>query len=75
MLPNIINWDAVRAKYWSGHENLDLKRQKQAEILIGQDIPFDCIKGFGCYNMKAKNTLIELGVEEDLIKVIPNAYY
>lgn len=74
-LPNQINWNAVQTKYWAGHENLDLKRQKQAEFLIGQDIPFRCIKGFGCYNEQAKTTLIELGIEEGQIKIIPNAYY
>ena len=74
-LPEIINWDAVKAKYWSGHKNLDLKRQKQAEMLVAQDIPFNCIKGFVCYNKNAKNKLVEFGIKKKQIKVIPKAYY
>lgn len=74
-LPNIINWDAIRAKYWGGHENLDTKRQKQAEFLTTRDVPFNCIKGFGCYNENAKAKLIEMGIDEESIKVIPQAYY
>lgn len=74
-LSDIIDWNAIRTAYWGGHENLNLKRKKQAEFLISEDIPSDVIVGFGCYNDKAKTRLVELGIEESTIKVIPNAYF
>ncbi|MEI9956253.1 MAG: DarT ssDNA thymidine ADP-ribosyltransferase family protein [Ferruginibacter sp.] len=74
-LPEIIDWAAIKAAYWSGQENLNLKRKKQAEFLASEDIPPNLIFGFGCYNNAAKNKLIELGIQEEKIKVIPGSYY
>ncbi len=74
-LPAIIDWDAIKAPYWGGEENLDLKRKKQAEFLVKGDISPDCIIGYGCFNENAKNKLISFGIEEKNIKVIPKAYY
>lgn len=74
-LPEIIDWTAVQTSYWGGQENLNLKRKKQAEFLVSGDIPSDFIVGYGCYNEFAKQRLIEFGINEQLVKVIPNAYY
>ena len=74
-LSEIIDWNAVRASYWGGQDNLNLKRKKQAEFLASEDIAANLIFGFGCYDDVAKNKLIELGIKEEKIKVIPNAYY
>ena len=74
-LSNIIDWSAVKTPYWGGSENLDIKRKKQAEFLVKEDIPVSCIIGYGCYNEKAKNKLIKFGIDETIIKIIPKAYY
>ncbi len=74
-LPEIIDWGAIRAPYWGGDENLDVKRKKQAEFLLQADLPPDFIVGFGCFSEKTKKELISLGVEEQKIKIIPDAYY
>lgn len=74
-LPKIIDWSAVRTSYWGGQENLDIKRKKQAEFLISDDLPPKLLTGFGCFNEEAKNKLIKMGVEEEKIKLIPKAYY
>ena len=74
-LPKIIDWDAVKVAYWGGQDNLNLKRKKQAEFLISEDISSDKIIGFGCYNEATKNNLIKLGIKPNHIKVIPKAYY
>lgn len=74
-LPQIVDWTAIKTSYWSGQQNLNIKRKKQAEFLVQGDIPPDFITGFGCYNDSAKQKLIELGVNDQLIKVIPHAYY
>lgn len=74
-LIDIIDWQAVKAPYWGGNDNLNIKRKKQAEFLVSGDVSPEIIIGFGCYDEKAKNQLVSFGVSEDKIKVIPNAYY
>ncbi len=74
-LPKIVDWNAVKASYWGGQDNLNIKRKKQAEFLVSEDLSPDLILGFGCYNEAVKTTLTELGIDKDKIKVIPNAYY
>lgn len=74
-LPELINWDAVKAKDWGGAENSDLKWKKQAEFLIKEDIPLEFVFAFVCYNENAKQKLIEKGVEPTKIKVHPNSYF
>lgn len=74
-LPKIINWDAVRASYWGGQENLNIKRKKQAEFLVGSDLLPDYLLGFVCYNENAQQRLRKMGIDEKKIKIIPGAYY
>ncbi len=74
-LPTVIDWDAVKASYWGGQENLNIKRKKQAEFLVSSDLPPNCIVGFGCYNESARKKLQNMGIEVEKIKVIPNAYF
>ena len=74
-LVNIIDWTAIITSYWGGTENLNIKRKKQAEFLISGDLSPDFIIGFGCNSNETKNRLIQMGIAEDKIKVIPNAYY
>ncbi len=72
---SIIDWQAVKAPFWGGHDNLNIKRKKQAEFLYSKDIEPTKIAGLGCYNEKAQEALIELGVQKDLIKIVPKAYF
>jgi len=72
---HIVDWSAIKTSYWGGSENLDLKRKKQAEFIVKEDIPPEFIIGYGCYNEKAKEKLINFGVEKNSIKIIPKAYY
>lgn len=74
-LVDIIDWEAVKAPFWGGKENLDLKRKKQAEFLLQGDAPSNIIFGYGCYNDKAKAKLVDYGVEENRIKIIPKSYF
>lgn len=74
-LPTIINWEAIKRQYWSGGENLNIKREKQAEFLVKTEIPPDFISDYGCFNISAKEKLIGMGVDANIIKVIPGAYY
>ena len=75
-LPSIIDWNAVKSLKWSGDGiPTDIKRRKQAEFLVKQDLFPGFIVGFVCYNDKAKNQLISYGIDGQRIKVYPNAYY
>lgn len=74
-LPELINWDAVKAKDWGGEANSDLKWKKQAEFLIKENIPLDFVFAFVCYNEVAKQKLIEMRVDPQKIKVHPNSYF
>ena len=75
-LPSIIDWDAVKSLKWSGDGiSTDIKRRKQAELLVKQDLSPDFIIGFVCYNDKAKSQLISYGIDGQKIKVFPKAYY
>lgn len=74
-LPNIIDWNSIKAPFWGGQENLNIKRKKQAEFLVSNDLPAQFIIGFCCYNEEAKEKLGKMGIEETKIKVTPGAYY
>jgi hypothetical protein len=74
-LSQIINWDAIKTKYWGGNENLDIKRKKQAEFLVLGDIGVNCLNSFGCYNEQAKEKLIKIGVKKEKIMIVANAYF
>lgn len=71
----ILDWSAIKSNYWGGDENLNTKRKKQAEFLVKRDINVEIIVGFGCYNEAAKNKLIQYGVKDLQIKVIPKGYF
>ena len=74
-LADIIDWSSIRHSYWSGQENLNIKRKKQAEFLISGDLSAEHIVGFGCYNEAAKKKLLEMEITDEKIKIIPNSYY
>ena len=50
-------------------------RRKQAEFLILGDLPKDAVLGYVVYNQKAKNLLLEIGVEEKRIRINEKHYF
>lgn len=74
-ITKILNWEAIKGKYWGGDGNLNRKRKMQAEFLISGDLPFSVLHGYVCYNQSAKNILINLGIDKEKIKVKPECYY
>lgn len=74
-IDNIIEINTVKNNHWGGEENLEIKRKKQAEFLVKEDIPSSCIKMYGCYNEVAKNRLINMGIADTMIQVAPDAYF
>lgn len=74
-IDNIIEINTIKNDHWGGEENLEVKRKKQAEFLVKEDIPTRCIKMFGCYNEDAKTKLINMGIAETMIQVAHKAYF
>ena len=72
---NIVSFDDVYSSQWNSDEDLDLKRRKEAELLLKNDLPVQYLRGFVVYNNKAKDLLIEKGVAENMIVVMPNYYF
>ncbi|MBU4485335.1 MAG: DUF4433 domain-containing protein [Candidatus Delongbacteria bacterium] len=75
LLPDIIDWKAVRLHFWGGEENLDIKRKMEAEFLIRGDLSPDLISGFICNGQTTKQKLIDFGIDETKITINPEAYY
>jgi hypothetical protein len=74
-IDEILDWTAINSRYWGGEENLNLKRKKQAELVVKGDIPPELISVFACYNEKIKEELVRMGLDQDKIKIVPKAYY
>jgi hypothetical protein len=70
----IISYDDVYAKYWVSEADTDLKRRKEAELLIKNALPANYICGYVVYNEQAKQRLIHYGVEVNRI-VVNSEYY
>jgi hypothetical protein len=66
---------AIDRKYWRDDKDLDLKRRKEAEFLVRNDIPIGAILGYAVYNLAAKQNLLNLGIDEALIAIRPNFYF
>lgn len=70
-----IDKDAIRSQYWKDDIDLDKKRRKEAEFLVGGDIPQEAILGFAVYNEAAKIKMIDFGIQNDKVIIKPNFYF
>lgn len=71
----IIDWNAVKAKYWKDENDLDRKRRKEAEFLVLGDIDKKALLGYVVFNESAKKKMIDFGLEENQIHINPNYYF
>lgn len=70
-----VSWDDVYSTQWNVESDIDLKRRKEAELLINGDLPAQYIRGFVVYNERAKARLEEMGVKAAMIAVRPKYYF
>ena len=68
-----IDFKALRAIYWT--ESRDLKRKKEAEFLIKQDLEYENIVAFGTYDSTAKQKLVKLGIDSEKICIANKHYF
>lgn len=71
----IIDWEAVKAKYWKDEDDLDRKRRKEAEFLVLGDIDKKAILGYVVFNKNAKKKMSDFGVNDNQIHINPNYYF
>lgn len=74
-LTQIIDQNAIRAKYWKDENDLDLKRRKEAEFLVENDLPSSAILGYVVYNNIAKTKLLDFGISEKQISIKEDYYF
>jgi hypothetical protein len=74
-LDDLLDFTAIRAKYWNDESDLDLKRRKEAECLVASDIPPDALLGYAVSNEIAQIKLIDLGIPPSKIVIKPNYYF
>lgn len=74
-LNNIISYNDVYAHYWISEEDIDLKRRKEAELLIEKELPREYICGYIVYNKEAKERLTGYGISENRIVINSNYYF
>lgn len=71
-IDNIVKYSDVFSSQWNTEEDLDLKRRKEAELLIKEDLGVQYIKGYVVYNELAKERLISIGIACEKVAVRPN---
>lgn len=76
-LNSLVNRKDVYERNWGiTYDNTgETKRKKSAELLLKNDLSPDYIKWFVVYNEKAKNTLLEYGVNKEKILINKNFYF
>lgn len=74
-LDDIVKVDDVFAKYWKSEDDIDLKRKKEAELLLIDEVPTDLVVGYIVYDDEAMKTLLQYGVSQNNIKIYPEYYF
>lgn len=71
----ILDINSINTAQWGTQYGLDIKRKKEAEFLVLNDIPATCIKGYIVYNQVAEQQLLALSIAQNKIVIKPNFYY
>jgi hypothetical protein len=72
----LLDWNAINARYWNDEGDLDLKRRKEAEFLVLGDVPASAIEGFIVYSAEARERI--LGIKRydgQDVSIKPNCYF
>ena len=70
-----VDFIATKSVFWKDENDLDLKRRKEAEFLLKEDLGYDNILGFATFDNNSKEKLIKFGVSDKKITVKPNFYF
>lgn len=72
---SFVKREDVFSTFWNSETDIDLKRRKEAELLIMGDLSTQYIRGYVVYNERAKEHLESIGVATKLIEVRPGFYF
>lgn len=73
-IDEFVKYEDVFSTQWNIEDDLDLKRRKEAELLVKQDLPTQYVRGYVVYNEIAKQRLLSSGVGPEKVVTVP-AYY
>lgn len=74
-IDELVKYDDVYSSQWDIETDIDLKRRKEAELLIKNDLPPQFIKGFVVYNEETKQKMMMMGIDENKVVVAPGYYF
>lgn len=74
-LDEYVSFNDVYTKYWVSEDDWDLKRRKEAELLILNELSPLYIKGFVVYNERAYEKLLADGISKERIVLKPDYYF
>jgi len=74
-LNNIVDFHAAYVRDWNDTSDTDLKRRKEAELLVDGDIPVSVIVNYIVYNEAAKLNLLAKGIQEERVLIKGNYYF
>ena len=68
--------DVFRRDWGTNVDNTgELRRLKQAELLLENDLAYELVSGFIVYNDKAQDKMLSFGLPENKVIVRPDYYY
>ncbi len=70
-----LDFKAINAQFWKDEADLDLKRRKEAELLLLGDLPVNHILGYIVYDDRTKKALLVLGIDSSKVHVSPQRYF
>lgn len=74
-IENQVDFKATKARFWKDDNDLDLKRRKETEFLIKQDLGYENILGFATFEDYSTDKLVELGIDEAKVVTKPTLYF
>ena len=74
-IDTLVKMEDVYSSQWISETDIDLKRRKEAELLVRGDLPAAFVKGFAVYNEAARLKLEEMGVAPERIVIKPDYYF
>lgn len=74
-IDDIVSYEDVYSTQWNSEIDIDLKRRKEAELLVSNDLAPCLICGYVVYNEKARNILKNMGVNDNKIVILPGYYF
>ncbi len=68
-----VSHEDVFVKFWTSSP--DMKRKKEAELLLKQDLKPEFVRLFVVYSAQSKSALLRMGVDDSRVHVKPDYYF